>query len=232
MTLVASPRSDEPASPGAVTDVRPTPPNPLIDPEGVTAAAVGRALRVLNRWFMVPGLRMGLGPWIGSPMGGYILLLRVRGRRSGTWRTVPLSYLVADGAIWLVAGFGPRTEWYRNLVVDPAVEVWLPGRTLRCRARECPEPETRATMLPALTRAAGVPGVLIGCNPWSAPDSRIVELLAGMPLVRLDPVAGPIAAGPDDPGGHAWIWRQVVVAVLTGWLIGLARRTGRAAGRE
>ncbi len=94
---------------------------------------------------MVPSLRLGLGPWIGTPIGGYILLLRVRGRKSGLWREAPLSYLVADGAVWIMAGFGARTEWYRNLVVDPGVEVWLPGRFLRCRAEEASDRATRAT---------------------------------------------------------------------------------------
>jgi deazaflavin-dependent oxidoreductase (nitroreductase family) len=191
-----------------------------------TVTVVNRALLVLNRWFMVPALRMGLGPWIGTPMGGYILLLRVRGRRSGRLRMVPLSYLVADGAIWVMAGFGPQTQWYRNLLDDPTVEAWLPGRVARCRAVECTDDSTRLAIMPRLTRAAGVPGALIGCNPWRTSDDRIVELLTGIPLIRLEPASGPIAAGPDDPGGHAWIWRQAVVGALT---VQLLRRGSRRA---
>ncbi len=194
---------------------------------------VNRALRTLNRWFMVPTLRLGLGTWIATPFGGYILLVRVRGRKSGLVRETPLSYLVAEGSAWVMAGFGDRTEWLRNLQVDPEVEVWLPGRVLRCRAEEVADPEVRARILPELTRAAGVPGAMIGFNPWSAPDERILETLTAIPLVRLAPVDGPIAAGPDDPGGHAWIWRQGVVAWLTVWLLaaGWRRRPGgRARG--
>jgi len=208
--------------------VQPVEPRPLDGAMARIVPAVGRALMLLNRWFMVPALRMGLGPWIGTPMGGYILLLRVRGRRSGHWRTAPLSYLIADGAIWVMAGFGPRTQWYRNLVVDPAVEAWLPGRVVRCQARVCTDAATRAAVLPRLTRAAGVPGVLIGCNPWRTSDERIVELLSGIPLISLEPSAGPIAAGPDDPNGHAWIWRQAVVGALTAGLVSLGTRRGRA----
>lgn len=197
----------------------PGPPEPL---EGALAAivpATNRALRVLNRWFMVPTLRLGLGAWLNTPFGGYILLLRVRGRKSGVVRETPLSYFIAEGAAWVMAGFGDRTEWFRNLQVDPTVEVWLPGRVLRCRAEEAADPEVRARILPALTRAAGVPGAMIGYNPWSAPDERILETLTAIPLVRLSPVAGPIATGPDDPGGLAWTWRQGVVLALTIWLL-------------
>ena len=155
-------------------------------------------------------------------------MLRVRGRKSGLIRDTPLSYLVAEGAAWVMAGFGDRTEWFRNLQVDPEVEVWLPGRVVRCRAVEAADPEVRARILPALTRAAGVPGAMIGFNPWSAPDERILETLAAIPLVRLSPVGSPIAPGPDDPGGFAWTWRQGLVAGLTVWLLaaGWSRRPG------
>ena len=185
---------------------------------------VDRALKLLNRWLMVPTLRLGLGEWLGTPVGGYMLLLRVRGRRSGLVREIPLSYVVAEGAPWVMAGLGTRTQWYRNLAVDPRVDVRLPGRDLRCRAEEAREPAVRARIMPALTRAAGVPGAMVGCNPWRSPDERILELLAGIPLVRLTPRDGPIDAGPDDPGGRAWIWRQALALGLTLWLLRAARR--------
>jgi deazaflavin-dependent oxidoreductase (nitroreductase family) len=177
--------------------------------------AIDRALRVLNRWLMVPTVRLGLGAWLGTPIGGYILLLRVRGRRTGQLRDTPLSYLVADGAVWVLAGFGTRTQWYRNLLVDPIVDVWLPGRVLRCTAEVVTDEAMRSRILPRLTRSTGVPALLIGCDPWRASDDRIVELLSGVPLVRLVPLGGPIAAGPDDPGGSAWVWRQGLAVVAT-----------------
>lgn len=213
-----------PPTPGAFPPLAPTP------SAGSGWAVIEPWLRcgfkALNRVMMVPIHRAGLGAWLGTPVGGYMLLLRVRGRRSGLVREVPLSYLVADGAPWVMAGFGSRTQWFRNLLADPEVEVRLPGRTLRCRAEEARDPTVRARILPALTRAAGVPGTMIGCNPWAAPDERILELLSWIPLVRLTPVDGPVAAGPDDPGGHAWIWRQAVVLGLTVWLLRACRPGG------
>lgn len=181
----------------------------------------------LNR-IMVPLLRAGLGPWMGTPATGYLLLLEVTGRRSGTIRRVPLTYLITEGSIWVMAGYGMRTQWYRNLQADPDVTVTLPGRTLACRAEEMLDPAVRARVMPRLARGAGLPGLLIGCNPWTASDARILELLDWIPLVRLSPRSGAVAAGQDDPGGLAWAWRQPVALALVGVVL---RLIARSAGR-
>jgi len=163
----------------------------------------------------VPILGAGLGPWINTPIGGYLLLLRARGRTSGVVRETPLSYFVAEGAAWVCAGFGPATQWYRNVLNDPAVEVVLPGRTVACIAEEVRDPDLRRRIMPALVRAVGLPGALGGVDPFRDTDEQILEAYSWVPLIRLRPVGGPIAAGPDDPGGTAWIWRQAVALGLT-----------------
>jgi hypothetical protein len=45
-----------------------------------------------------------------------------------------------------------------------------------------------------------------------------------VPLIRLQPDDGPICAGPDDPGGLGWVWRQATVLVVSAWLVGRLRR--------
>ena len=183
-----------------------------------------RGFRVMNHWFMVPMLRAGLGPWMGTPLGGWILLLRVRGRKSGLVRANPLSYLVADGAAWVMAGFGGRTEWYRNLRADARVEVVLPGRTFVCSAEVVDDPEVRRRIIPRLVRATGLPGFLVGCNPYRSSDERLLAATAWVPLIRLRPASEPICAGSDDPGGLGWVWRQAVVVLAGAWLVGRVRR--------
>ncbi len=196
---------------------------PLVPPppaEGGWAVAeplLRSCFKALNRWFMVPLHRAGLGAWVSTPIGGYMLLLRVRGRKSGVVRETPLSYTVLDGAAWVLAGFGPRTEWYRNLLADPLVEVWMPGGRHAGIAAEELDPAVRARILPVLVRSMGAPALMIGLNPWAAPDEAITAALAWVPLVRIVPDEGPLEPGPDDPGGHAWIWRQAV-AVGVSWL--------------
>lgn len=186
--------------------------------------ALRRGYDLLNRWFMVPLHRLGLGAWIATPVGGYMLLLEVRGRRTGKARHVPLSYVIADGAIWVLAGYGVRTQWYRNILADPEVVAWLPGRVIPCRASEAREPADRARIIPFLARNIGLPGAMIGGGPRHADDESILSTVSWVPLVRLDPRSGPIAGGPDDPGGRAWIWRQLVVAWIAVSAVRGARR--------
>jgi deazaflavin-dependent oxidoreductase (nitroreductase family) len=176
-----------------------------------------RAFRWLNRWLMIPALRAGLGQWLSTPIGGCLLLLRVRGRKSGAIRETPLNYLITDGAVWIVAGFGPRSDWYRNLLAEPRVEAWLPGRRIAGTAVEVRAPGVRQRILPALMRSTGAPALGSGVNPWRETDEAVAQHLAWVPLIRIDPDEGWLDSGPDDPGGHAWIWRQALALGLS-WL--------------
>jgi deazaflavin-dependent oxidoreductase (nitroreductase family) len=181
------------------------------------AARVARpAFRYLNRWLMVPMLRAGLGAWMGTPLGGWILLLRTRGRRSGIVRIVPLSYLIADGSVWIAAGFGERTHWLLNIAQDPLVEIVLPGRALRCRASVVRDEVIRAAIVPRFVRATGLPALLGGIDPYFSAPAKRLEAMRDVPLVRLDPLSGQITAGPDDPGGRGWIWRQGLLLFALG----------------
>ncbi len=190
------------------------------------------AFNRLNRYLMIPIHRAGLGAWVSTPTMGYMLLLRVRGRKSGLVREIPLGYFVAEGSAWVLAGFGRGTEWYRNLLADPHVEVVLPSRTDAALAEEVLDPEVRARIMPALVRAMGLVGLTIGVNPWTAGDEAVMRVLDWIPLIRISPVAGPIEAGPDDPGGRAWIWRQAMVLGASVGLVLAVRRCTACMGRR
>ena len=204
----------------------PAPPE-LTERGAQASPAMHATFKALNGSMTIPLLRAGLGPWLGSPLGGWLLLLRVRGRKSGLIRDIPLSYLVAEGSAWVMAGFGPGTQWYRNLLADPDVEVILPGRTRRCIGENVRDPDTRRRILPELLRATGAPGFMSGCDPWHASVDEMLEVTASVPLIKLCPVGEPLVAGPDDPGGLGWVWRQLIVLGLTAWAVRLAMRLVR-----
>jgi hypothetical protein len=74
-----------------------------------------------------------------------------------------------------------------------------------------------------------LPGAMIGCLPATSTDERILECVAWVPLVRIAPADGSLlAAGPDDPGGLGWTWRQALAVGTT--IVGL-RALARLARR-
>ncbi|ALL79762.1 hypothetical protein AD006_32055 (plasmid) [Pseudonocardia sp. EC080610-09] len=74
----------------------------------------------------------------GDTSGRTRLVLAVHGRRTGRLRAVPVSYLVVDGRLLVVASRGGadrHPQWYCNLLAHPWVTVELNGRTVPAKAR-------------------------------------------------------------------------------------------------
>ena len=190
----------------------------LISP---TLPAMDRAFRVLNRWYVIPAIKAGLGPLHANPVTGSWLLLRTTGRRTGQAREVALGYAIMDGAVYVSAGFGPRTHWYRNLLEEPRVEVILPGGAFAGVAEAVDDPVELDRAWRALIRALGLLGRAFVGSPDAEPDALLART-ANLPVVRIRPVG--IAAGPADPGG--WLWATLTVVGLA-WLVGRFRGRGR-----
>lgn len=195
-------------------------PPPALSPTLQAISDASRtAFRYANRYVMVPVHRAGLAAWLGNPLTGWQCLLTTTGRRSGLPRHSPVGYLVADGAAWALAGYGPATLWYRNLLDDPRTTLLLPGRPpLAAVAIEERDPSIRARIIPALARSMALPGAAMGRLPAISTDEQILACVSFVPLVRIAPADGSaLAVGPDDPGGLGWAWRQVLALGLT-WL--------------
>jgi deazaflavin-dependent oxidoreductase (nitroreductase family) len=73
--------------------------------------------------------------------------LAVRGRKSGSWRMVPVNVLELDGRRYLVAIRG-ETEWVRNLRAAGSGEIRRGEHVERFRATELPV-EERAPIIDA-----------------------------------------------------------------------------------
>jgi len=119
------------------------------------------ASRALHtRWFVrapIGLFRAGLG----FLAGGRLLMMQHRGRSSGQRRYVVLEVVARpapDRAV-VVAGLGPRSQWFRNVQADPRVLVSIgTRRDVRSRAVVL-DPDAGAAILRAYTDAH--PG------PWS-----------------------------------------------------------------
>lgn len=74
-------------------------------------------------FFKFPIVLYRLG--LGSLVGGNILLLGTTGRRTGLTRVTPLGYIhdAETDTYYLIAGWGARTDWFRNIGADPRVRI-------------------------------------------------------------------------------------------------------------
>ena len=185
-----------------------------------------RAFLPFNRLLMGPMLRSPAWPFVGNPATAHILLLRTRGRRSGLVREAPLGYVIRDGFVYCVAGYGARTPWYLNLLADPAVEIRLPGRTIRGRADPVRDDAEWLRSFRALMASFGLVGRLVDGDIDQLDDATVLATHRMLPVVRIAAVDPPraIVAGPWDPGGHGWIAAQLLLIAVVAGLFATLRR--------
>lgn len=127
-------------------------PIPRVDPEAISgsrfrSAMFAFALTRVGTWYSAQvGAR--IDPWLLRASGGRVehsmgtipvLLLSVRGARSGVERTVPLLYFNDGEDVILVASSYGRARfpaWYHNLKANPDVRLQARGRSAAYTASE------------------------------------------------------------------------------------------------
>jgi hypothetical protein len=133
-----------------------------------------KVFRVMNR-FMVFMWKIGLGKMISMwPAGfGRIMVIKHRGRKSGKVFLTPVNYALVEGEIYCTAGFGPISDWYRNMLVNPQIELWLPeGKRSAC-AEDIPDSPRRLFLLRQVIIASGFAAPLFGINPKKLNDEQL-----------------------------------------------------------
>lgn len=102
----------------------------------------------LFKWlFKLPVLQYKLG--MGWMIGGYILLLTTTGRRTGKPRQTALEYVYdkEKDRYRVAAGWGGRTDWYRNLLKNPNVKVQVGRRKFHAIAEKACDEEVATFMM-------------------------------------------------------------------------------------
>jgi deazaflavin-dependent oxidoreductase (nitroreductase family) len=166
-----------------------------------------RVFWFLNKFFMVPMFRLGFGPFMGNPLSGYIMVIKNTGRKSGRTRYVPVNYCIYQGDLYCLAGFGKVSDWYKNILANPNIEVIHPDGSLAGVAEVVQEAENRTALLRMILKNAGFAGFFEGFNPFTIRDEELEQKLGDRPLIRIRPVG--LGNGASDPAG--WMWVTVVV---------------------
>lgn len=184
----------------------------------MTAEETLRATFKFFNKLMVLLWRLGLGPWINaSPdTGGRIMVLTTIGRKSGQKRRAPVNYARVNGDVYCLAGFGQKTHWFRNLLANPDVEVWLPDGWWTGHAEEVTDPEEQLHLVRRILMNSGFAAEAFeAIDPHSISDEELREHSADWPVVhiRLEQALN----GRGGPGDLAWLWPVAGTLALAAW---------------
>jgi deazaflavin-dependent oxidoreductase (nitroreductase family) len=161
--------------------------------------------RFLSRYVLVPLYRLRLGWLVANPISGYAMIIRTKGRRTGRPRDATVMYAIGDGCVYCMAGWGPDTAWYRNVLAQPSVSLLMPGRIVAGVGEEVLAPSERAAALRRVLQSSGLSAFTEGVNPWRDGDEALLANAVRKPVVRVRPVGEPLIAGRFDPGGKGWL---------------------------
>lgn len=172
-----------------------------------------RFFKQLNR-MMLALFRLGLGGWVnGWPsVGGRIMVLTQVGRKTGIRRRTPLNYAVVDGDVYCTAGFGGGSDWYRNILANPEVEIWLPDGWWAGNATDISAADSRIDLLRKVLIGSGFAAWLAGIRPRTDPDQKFAALTEKYRLLRIR--RSHALTGPGGPGDLAWIWPLATLVLL------------------
>ena len=112
-------------------------------------------------------------------------VLRVRGRKSGEWRSVPVNLLTQGDERFLVAPRG-HTQWVRNLRVAGQGELRVGRHTEAFRAVELPDRDKVEVLRAYLRRWKMEVGVFFDGVSADSPDEELARIAPRHPVFRIE----------------------------------------------
>ncbi|SDI96107.1 deazaflavin-dependent oxidoreductase, nitroreductase family [Frankineae bacterium MT45] len=110
--------------------------------------------------------------------------LRVRGRKSGEWRSTPVNLLTIDGERYLVAPRGV-TQWVRNLRAAGGGELKI-GRRVEAFVADELSDDVKAPVLREYLRAwKWEVGMFFEGLDADSPEEKLSEVAPGFPVFRI-----------------------------------------------
>jgi deazaflavin-dependent oxidoreductase (nitroreductase family) len=198
----------------------------------VDYASLRQSFKYLNR-FMLLMWRLGMGGWVNfwPEMIGRIMVVTHTGRKSGRRLHTPVNYAMMDGEVYCTAGFGQVSDWYRNMLANPQVEVWLPNGVLRPNswyggvAREVHDPAQRIILLRQILKNSGrIVSSSFGYNPWAATDEELAETTRDYHVMHIHCTHA--LTGSGGPGELSGIWLAAAWVLLPLTILLMFRRKG------
>jgi len=117
--------------------------NPMTDEE---FKRIRRFIKPFSK-FNVFVYRLTGGRVMGKFQGRPIVLITMKGAKSGHTRTIPLMYVPYKEGVIIVASQGgaPKSPvWYQNLVKNPEITAQYRGKKMKLKARQADDTEKAA----------------------------------------------------------------------------------------
>jgi F420H(2)-dependent quinone reductase len=130
--------------------------------------------RTMFNPFVALMTRAGVSVW-GSRV------LRVRGRKSGEWRSSPVNLLTFEGKRYLVAPRG-HTHWVRNIRVTHEGELWLGSKAEPIRVTEVADADRVPILRAYLKRWFFEVGVFFNGVKADSPESELLKIAPDHPV--------------------------------------------------
>lgn len=130
--------------------------------------------------------RLGMGKWINiwPAVIGRIMVIKHRGRKSGKEYLTPVNYAVVDGKIYCTAGFGSISDWYKNMLVNPNIELWLPEGWHKAHAEDISDSPNRLHLLRQVIIASGFASPLFGIDQKKLNDEAFGTMTKDYRLIH------------------------------------------------
>ena len=153
--------------------------------------------------------RLGLGPLTGRVW----MVVTTTGRSTGLPRHVAVYPHVIGDRTYLWCPYGGRSQWYRNIVVNPVATVQWRGRTQAVRAVPLADEAEAMQVVEGLRRfGASWFGLYLASQGLHDTDEDIAASWQRLHLRRLEPTGekGPTPLTPD----LAWVWLVPAAGLL------------------
>ena len=179
--------------------------------------------RYLNP-FMLLMWRLGLGTFLNlwPEVGGRIMVIAHEGRKTGQRRYTPVNYAIVDGEVYCTAGFGRISDWYRNIMINPNVEVWLPDGWWAGVVEDLSDSPKRLPLLRQVIIGSGGVAYMFGIDPIRMTDEQLHAVTSKYPLLHIWRT-GP-RTGRGGPGDLAWVWPLATMFLIP---LALSRRRSK-----
>jgi len=180
----------------------------------MTDQQLQQIFRSFNK-FMLMLWRLGLARTftIWPAVSGNILVLTHTGRSTGLKRKTPVNFAQVDGELYCTAGFGRNSDWYRNMMANPNVEVWLPdGSWMEGTVEDVSDSPRRIELMRAVIIGSGFAAYLFGLNPHKYSDLELDQATAIYRILHIR--RGQARTGPGGPGDLAWVWPVATLLLL------------------